>query len=54
MERHEFVLPSDSHYRDDLVLFKMGLEEKASEAKVYLEEKQRHDTHLRKTQLKSK
>jgi len=42
-ERQSFVLPSDSHYREDIILYKMGLEEQASEAKFYLEENQRKD-----------
>lgn len=47
MERMEYTLPSDSSYRDDILLFKHGKEELAQEAKVNLEESQRHDRKLR-------
>ncbi len=51
MERLPFTLPSDSHFREDIILFKMHLNEEAQEAKTFLEEKQRKDTALRKAFL---
>lgn len=48
MEREGYILPSDSQYRPDIILWRMGLEEKAQEAKIYLEEIQRRDRELRK------
>jgi hypothetical protein len=36
-------------YREDLLLFKNGLEEEAGDAKIILEEKQRKDKKLRDT-----
>jgi hypothetical protein len=47
-EKQPFTLPSDCHFREDLILYKMGLDDKASEAKVYLEEKQRKDEGIRR------
>ncbi len=52
MERTGFILPSDSQYRPDIVLWRMGLEEKAQEAKSYLEEIQRRDKDLREKNKK--
>jgi len=49
-ERQSNVLPSDASYREDIILYKMGLEEKASEAKIFLEEKQRKDESIRNKQ----
>jgi len=46
MNRMEFTLPSDCSFRDDLILYRMGLDEKAQEAKFYLEEMQRKDMSL--------
>lgn len=43
-----FTLPSDSTVRDDLVLLKSFKEDKAEDAKIRLEEVQRHDRKLRK------
>jgi len=48
MERIGYILPSDSQLRPDIVLWRMGLETKAQEAKTYLEEIQRRDKDLRK------
>jgi len=47
MERDSFVLESDAQYREDLMLFKMGMEDQAQEAKIYLETQQRKDKALR-------
>lgn len=47
MERMEFTLPSDSTYRDDVLLFKNGNDDYAQEAKTRLEENQRNDRKLR-------
>ena len=47
MERMDYTIPSDCHYRPDLILYKMGLVDQAQEAKVFLEEDQRKDKHLR-------
>jgi len=54
MERMEFTLPSDSLYRDDLMLLKAGKVEQAQQAKVNLEEKQRNDRKLREKFIKVK
>lgn len=43
----KFTLPSDSTLRDDLILLKNGNEDAASEAKIKLEELQRHDRKMR-------
>ena len=48
MYKMDFTLPSDSHYRDDIILYKMGLDDQAQDAKTYLEEIQRNDALLRK------
>lgn len=48
MIRPDFILESDSQFRPDIVLWRLGLEEKAQEAKIYLEEIQRKDRDLRK------
>lgn len=47
MEKMEFMLPSDSSLREDIILLKHGYEEYAQEAKTYLEEIQRNDRNLR-------
>ena len=47
MSRMDYTLPSDSHYRDDIILYKMGLNNQAQDAKTYIEEKQRNDESLR-------
>jgi len=52
MKKMDYTIPSDSHFRDDLILLKMGLPEKSQEAKVYLEEKQRKDKALRNNNKK--
>ncbi len=52
LEKMEFVLPSDTIYREDITLFKHGFDDLAQEAKTYLEEKQRHDRKLRENNLK--
>lgn len=46
-ERQDFTLPSDSTYREDIVLMKNGLLDLAQHAKINLEEKQRNDKKLR-------
>jgi len=43
----EFVLPSDTLFREDISLLKHGFDDLAQEAKTYLEEKQRNDRKLR-------
>jgi hypothetical protein len=52
MVKQDFTLPSDSLYREDILLYKNGHEDFAQEAKVYLEEVQRHDAFLRESQRK--
>jgi hypothetical protein len=47
MERHEFTLPSDSTFREDLLLLKGGYEDFAGLAKMKLEDIQRNDKKLR-------
>ena len=47
MEKQTFTLPSDSLYRQDLILLKTGNEELAQQAKTNLEEIQRNDKKLR-------
>ena len=49
VERREddFVLPSDSTKREDLIILKLGNENEAQKAKVRLEEIQRVDRKLR-------
>jgi len=49
IQRHEddFVLPSDSTKREDLIILKLGNESEAQKAKVKLEELQRKDRKLR-------
>ena len=54
MERLSYTVPSDCHFRPDLILYKMGLNEQAQEAKVDLEEIQRNDKHLRDENQKSR
>ena len=51
-ERMDYTLPSDSQFREDIILYKMGLNDKAQEAKAYLEELQRKDKHLREQHKK--
>jgi hypothetical protein len=47
MERMNFTLPSDSTYREDILLYKNNHIDYAQDAKVYLEEIQRNDKKLR-------
>ena len=47
MEKQTFTLPSDSLYREDLILLKTGDAEMAQKAKMNLEEIQRNDRKLR-------
>ncbi len=47
MERMAFTLPSDSSFREDILLYKNNQTDYAQEAKVYLEEIQRGDRKLR-------
>ena len=47
LEKMEFTLPSDSLYRDDLLLKKKENEDLAQHAKIKLEEIQRKDRKLR-------
>ena len=47
LEEDEFVLPSDSRYRMDLRYLIEGKVDKAQDAKVELEERQRKDKKLR-------
>lgn len=54
LEKMEFVLPSDTIFREDISLLKHGYDDLAQEAKTYLEEKQRNDRKLRETNNKSK
>jgi hypothetical protein len=54
MEKQAFTLPSDSLYREDLVLLKTGDQEMAQQAKTNLEEIQRNDRKLREKYSKSK
>lgn len=49
----EFTLPSDSRWREDVVLFKYGKEEMAQFAKMTLEDLQRKDAKLREKYSKS-
>jgi hypothetical protein len=46
--RQDFTLPSDSHLRNDLVLYVKGKNEMAQYAKMTLEDIQRKDAKLRK------
>ena len=50
-ERQDFTLPSDSTYREDIVLMKNGLLDLAQHAKINLEEKQRNDKKLREKKI---
>ena len=52
LEKMEFTLPSDSTYREDLILLKNGMEDYAQQAKTELEEIQRKDRKLREIKLK--
>ena len=47
IKKHDFILPSDSLFREDTILLKNGYEDLAQKAKTYLEEKQRNDRILR-------
>jgi hypothetical protein len=47
MERQEFTLPSDSSFREDLLLLKAGYEDYAGLAKMKLEDIQRNDRKVR-------
>ena len=51
IKRNDFTLPSDSHLRSDILLFKSGNEELAQFAKMCLEDLQRKDVKLRKKQM---
>ena len=53
-KKMEFTLPSDSLFRDDLLLFKKGEFELAQQAKINLEERQRMDKKLRENFKNSK
>ena len=54
LEKMDFVLPSDSTLREDIILLKHGHEEYAQQAKTYLEESQRNDRTLREIHAKKK
>lgn len=47
IEKMEFTLPSDSLYRDDLLIKKQGNDDLSQQAKIKLEEIQRKDRKLR-------
>jgi hypothetical protein len=49
MVKMEFTLPSDSLYRDDLLLLKHEYAELAQDAKIVMEEFQRQDRKLRES-----
>jgi hypothetical protein len=48
----DFILPSDSTVREDIILLKHGYQDLAQEAKSYLEEKQRYERKLREKNRK--
>ncbi len=48
MRRMGFTLPSDSTFRDDIIMLKKGDEDEAQRCKIMLEELQRNDRRLRK------
>jgi hypothetical protein len=50
----DYTLPSDSLFREDLLLFKHEYQDLAQDAKVNLEELQRHDRKLRDANKKKK
>lgn len=50
----KFVLPSDSHLREDIIFYKAGKNELAQFAKMNLEDVQRKDDKLRKKHLLEK
>jgi hypothetical protein len=52
MHKMDFTLPSDSLYREDLILFKQDYQDLAQDAKIYMEELQRHDKKLREKLMK--
>jgi hypothetical protein len=52
MRRMGFTLPSDSTFRDDIIMLKSGDEEEAQRCKIMLEEIQRHDRKLRNNNQK--
>ena len=52
MEKMNFTLPSDSTYREDILLYKNNYVEYAQETKTYLEEIQRNDKKLREIYYK--
>jgi hypothetical protein len=54
LRRMKFTLPSDSTVREDLVVFKKGLEEEADAVKIKLEEIQRKDRKLREKYRKAR
>jgi len=49
MEKMDYTLPSDSIYREDILLLKNGYFDLAQEAKSYLEENQRYDKKSRES-----
>jgi hypothetical protein len=52
--KQDFILPSDSLYREDTILLKNGFEDLAQQAKTNLEEIQRNDKRLREKEAKNK
>ena len=44
MKREGFILPSDSQFRSDIILWRLGMEEKANNARIEIEELQRKDS----------
>jgi hypothetical protein len=50
MKRMSFTLPSDSTFREDIIMLKRGDDEEAQRSKIMLEELQRHDRRLRNAQ----
>ncbi len=47
MRRMSFTLPSDSTFREDIIMLKKGDEDEAQRSKIKLEEIQRYDRKLR-------
>jgi hypothetical protein len=52
IEKMDFTLPSDSTFREDILLLKAGYEDYAQLAKMNLENIQRADINLRKNNKK--
>jgi hypothetical protein len=50
--KQDFILPSDSLYREDTILLKNGFDDLAQQAKTSLEEIQRNDRRLREYETK--